>query len=98
MSGATGFGCSPSEWRRIECCASTENSSPVGQVPKPATAPSSTNNPFRMRARHADEMATLCRQTGAGKLGFLAAHDVGRIGEALGEAGHDADVAAAGRE
>ncbi|OWK18768.1 hypothetical protein AJ88_01555 [Mesorhizobium amorphae CCBAU 01583] len=37
-------------------------------------------------------MTALCRQTGAGKLGFLAAHDIGRIGEALSEAGHDTDI------
>ncbi len=42
-------------------------------------------------------MTAFCRQTSAGKLRFLAAHDVGRVGLVLGKARHDADVAALAR-
>ena len=38
-------------------------------------------------------MSPFCRQTSTGKLCFLTAHDIGRIGQTLGEARHDADEA-----
>ena len=56
-------------------------------------------DPFRMGARHADEMPAGGKERqDAGELRFLAAHDIGRIGAALRQAGQDADISRLGPE
>ena len=97
-SGDTFAGSAPSAWRRIECVESTENSSPVSQVAKPATAPSATLTHLQCVPGMQTSRSAPMQAGDAGKLRLLAAHDVGALAVALGDARNDADVASRARD